>query len=271
MKKVFLIPNGITAFGLAIGLFVIFKTSLSDPTRDLFSILQASSILLLIAAIADVADGIVARLISAESEFGAQFDSLADSVTFGVAPPLLVIKSLAGSDLGRLLTFFVIIAAMIYTLCGVLRLVRYNIRSKEGKKSKHFIGLPIPAAAAGAVSAALIILSPAWKDAGLTPKAHALILVAVLVFLGYCMVSRWKFPSLKALHLRVPPFYLVFGTGVAAVLILYGILDFFAEAFFIISWAYILLAWTISIIRLIAGKDSPTFMDFEPDDEKEED
>lgn len=271
MKKVFLIPNGITAFGLAIGLFVIFKTSLSDPTRDLFSILQASSILLLIAAIADLADGAIARLINAESEFGEQFDSLADSVTFGVAPPLLVLKSLSGSDGGKLLTFFVIIAAMIYTLCGVLRLVRYNIRSKEVRTSKHFIGLPIPAAAAGAVSTALILLSPIWKDSfGLNMKTRAVILIFVMLLLGYCMVSRWKFPSLKALHFRVPTFYLVFGTGIVAVFILYGILDYFAEAFFIISWLYLLLAWTLLIIRLIAGKHSNALKDFEPEEDHEE-
>lgn len=135
LKRVFLIPNAITAFGLTCGLFVIFKMSFADPSRDLFSLLQASAILLLIAAVADLADGAVARLIRAESEFGGQFDSLSDSVTFGVAPPLLILKSLTGGEVGRLLTLFVIIAAMIYTLCGVLRLVRYNVKTKEVKES----------------------------------------------------------------------------------------------------------------------------------------
>ena len=277
MKKLYLIPNAITAFGLSCGLFVIFKTSLADPTRDLFSILQASAILLLIAAIADLADGAVARLIKAQSEFGGRFDSLSDSVTFGVAPPLLVLKSLGGGDLGRLLTFFVIIASMIYALCGVLRLVRYELRTKEGedtsevlRQEKHFVGLPIPAAAAAAVSAALILLSPFVEEfLGLGTQVRALILIVVMIVLGYFMVSRWKFPSVKALHFRVPSFYLVFATGVVAVLVLYGILDFFAEAFFIASWLYLLIAWTLSIIRLIVGKRSKTLADFEPDDHEE--
>lgn len=279
LKRVFLIPNAITAFGLTCGLFVIFKTSLADPNRDLFSLLQASAILLLIAAIADLADGVVARLIKAESEFGKQFDSLSDSVTFGVAPPLLVLKSLTGG-IGRLTTFFVILAAMIYTLCGVLRLVRYNIKSKQLqecgdeeaklKDKKHFTGLPIPAAAAAAVSAALILLSPeveAWL--AFTLQTRALILIGVMLVLGYFMVSRWKFPSVKALHFRVPSFYLVFATGVFAVLFLYGILDYFAEAFFIASWLYLITAWSLSIIRLIAGKRSQALVDFEPDDQDE--
>lgn len=270
MKRVYLIPSGITAFGLSIGLFVIFKTSLADPDRGLFSILQASAILLLIAAIADLADGAIARLIRAESEFGGQFDSLSDSVTFGVAPPLLVLKSLTGDELGRLLTFFVIIAAMIYTLCGVLRLVRYNVRSRQ-IAAVHFKGLPIPAAAAAALSAALILIDPWVVEAiGWSIKTRACLMIGVLVVLGYFMVSRWKFPSLKALHFRVPSFYLVFAIGILAVLMLYGILDYFAELFFVVSWLYLLIAWTLSIIRLIAGKRSKTLIDYEPDDDDEE-
>jgi len=273
LKKVYLIPSGITAFGLSIGLFVIFKTSLADPDRGLFSILQASAILLLIAGIADLADGAIARLIKAESEFGGQFDSLSDSVTFGVAPPLLILKSLTGGDeLGRLMTLLVIIAAMIYTLCGVLRLVRYNVRSKEVVSTqKHFTGLPIPAAAAAALSAALISISPLVEEwVGWGVNTRAWIMIGVLVVLGYFMVSRWKFPSAKALHFRVHSFYLVFAIGVIAVLMLYGILDYFAEVFFIVSWLYLLIAWSLSFIRLIAGKRSKTLVDFEPEDDHDD-
>jgi CDP-diacylglycerol---serine O-phosphatidyltransferase len=278
LKRVFLIPNAITAFGLTCGLFVIFKTSFTDPSRNLFSLLQASSILLLIAALADLADGAVARMIKAESEFGGQFDSLSDSVTFGVAPPLLILKSLTGEEIGRLLTFFVIIAAMIYTLCGVLRLVRYNVKNKEVTESgdeeaklkakKHFTGLPIPAAAAASVSAALILVSPEVKQGlAFSASTQAFILIGVMLVLGYFMVSRWKFPSVRALHFRVPSYYLVFATGILAVLFLYGILDYFAEAFFIASWLYLLVAWSLSLVRLAAGKRSKTLEDFEPDTE----
>lgn len=273
LKRVYLIPSGITAFGLSIGLFVIFKTSLSDPDRGLFSILQASAILLLIAGIADLADGAIARLMKAESEFGGQFDSLSDSVTFGVAPPLLILKSFTGGEeLGRLMTVLVIIAAMIYTLCGVLRLVRYNVSSKVVVPTqKHFTGLPIPAAASAALSAALISISPLAEELiGWSVFARAWVMIGVLIALGYFMVSRWKFPSAKALHFRVHSFYLVFAIGVVAVLMLYGILDHFAEVFFIVSWLYLLIAWSLSIIRLIAGKRSQTLADFEPDHDQDE-
>lgn len=279
MKRVFIIPNAITAFALTCGLFVIFKTSVADPTANLFSLLQASAVLLLIAAVADIADGAVARMIKAESEFGMQFDSLSDAVTFGIAPALLVLKSVtaAGAALNKTYIFFLIIGTMIYALCGVLRLVRYNVNKAKANKSvaeiaeakKHFTGLPIPAAGSAAVSASLILISPFVESLfTITPQTRAVILTLVLIVLGYFMVSRWKFPSLRALHFRVPSFYLVFATGVVAVMILYGILDFFAEAYFVVAWLYLLIAWSLSLIRLIAGKRSKTLQDYEPDDDE---
>lgn len=259
MRKVFLIPNAITAFGLTCGLFVIFKTSIADPSRDLFTLIQASVILLLIAAVADLADGAVARLIKASSEFGGQFDSLCDAVTFGIAPPLLLLKTLAfgGHAIAPLYIFFVILASMIYSLCGVLRLVRYNIQSKKEEKREkdHFTGLPIPAAASAALSSGLISISPlAMEYFPLSSEVRALILGGILILLGYFMVSRWKFPTVKALHFRVPSFYLVFALGIFAVLVLYGILDYFAEVYFIFSWLYFLISWAIALTKLIAGR-----------------
>jgi len=276
VKKIFLIPNAITAFGLTCGLFVIFKTSIADPARDLFSLLQASAILLLIAALADVADGAVARLIKAESEFGVYFDSLSDAVNFGVAPPLLILKSLSGSEefLSPVIIFFVIVASMIYTLCGVLRLVRYNLqkhKEDEGRKTRggHFTGFPIPAAASCALSAGLISISPwARESLALSLQARALLLTALLVILGYFMISRWKFPSIKALHFRVPSIYLIFATGILAVVVLYGILDYFAEIYFTVSWLYLIISWLLSLTRLIMGKRAKTLDDFEPDEEE---
>lgn len=275
MKRVFLVPNAITAFGLTCGLFVIFRLSVADPSKDLFSLLQASAILLLIAALADLADGAIARLMKAESDFGMQFDSLSDAVNFGVAPSLLLLKSLtgAGEPLSRGLTFFVILATMIYSLCGVLRLVRYNVHSRKKESidtKKHFTGLPIPAAGSAAVSAGLVLISPFTQEYVLfSASTRAIILGCVLLVLGYFMVSRWKFPSVKALHFRVPTFYLVFAVGLFAVMVLYGILDYFAEAYFAVSWLYLLIGWSLSIIRLIAGRRSKTLVDFEPDEEED--
>lgn len=272
LKRVYVIPNVITAFGLTCGLFVIFKTSVADTTKDLFSLLQASSILLLIAALADFADGAVARLIKAESEFGIYFDSLSDAVTFGVAPSLLVLKSLYGSQLSPIVVFFLILTSMLFSLCGVLRLVRFSVktRDKEHKNEEktHFTGLPIPAAASCAVSAALLSISPfAENYFPLSVEIRAWILGAIMVILGYFMISRWKFPSVKALHFRIPSFYLIFFTGIVAVIALYGIVDYFPQAYFVVSWLYFLVSWLLSLIRVCFGKKSKTLADFDPDDE----
>jgi len=273
MKKVYVIPNIITAFGLACGLFVIFKVNMVEPGAGTYQVLYSSIMLLLLAAFADLLDGAIARAIHAESEFGFIFDSLADAISFGVAPSVLLLKALS-LERGTGLSFYAMIGVMFYSLCGVLRLVRYNVRAAAARgnkdeinaQKKHFTGLPIPAAAAAAISLNLFFASP-FVDALpiLTLNMKAIILVSAMIVLGYFMVSRWKFPSLKMLHFRIPSFQLIYLTVLIAIFILYGILYYFSIAFFIVSWGYVIIAWILSLIRLIAGKKSKTLEDFEPE------
>lgn len=273
MKRVYLVPNVITAFGLACGLFVIFKINMLEPGSGDYEVVRTSAILLLVAAVADFIDGALARAIHAESEFGFVFDSLADAVSFGVAPSVLMLKTLS-LEQGSLLSFFGATGAMVFSLCGVLRLVRFSVKTTEAKGNqelqtaqKHnFTGLPIPAAAAAAVSANLVFLSPfmhRWID--LPNPDRAIILTSVMIVLGYLMVCRLKFPSLKLLRFRIPSFHLAFLTVVVAVFVLYGILYFFAEVLALVAWSYVVLALILSVIRLIAGKKSKTLEDFEPE------
>ncbi len=86
MKKTAFFPNVITAFGLACGLFVIFKINTLEPGAGDYDVILRSSFLLLVAALADFIDGALARALHAESEFGFVFDSLSDAICFGVAP-----------------------------------------------------------------------------------------------------------------------------------------------------------------------------------------
>jgi len=124
-------------------------------------------------------------------------------------------------------------------------------------------------AALAAVSANLFLASPFGENyLPLTSEIKAIILTSLMITLGYFMVSRWKFPSSKALHFRVPSFQLVFVTVILAIFVFYGILYFFSIMLTILTWGYILLGWTLSIIRLIAGKKSKTLEDFEPDQEE---
>jgi CDP-diacylglycerol--serine O-phosphatidyltransferase len=163
---------------------------------------------------------------------------------------------------------------MIYSLCGVLRLVRFSVKTTEAKanadmaaaQKKHFTGLPITASAVAAVSANLFFLSPWVRQYVELSKADlAIFLTCVMVALGYFMVCRLKFPSLKMLHFRIPSFHLAFLTVVTAVFILYGILYFFALILALAAWSYVFVSLVLSLIRLIAGKKSKTLEDFEPE------
>jgi CDP-diacylglycerol--serine O-phosphatidyltransferase len=280
MKKIHLLPNIITAFGLSCGLFAIFKMNMIALGEANEQVLTATAGIMLLAAFADLLDGAVARVMKAESAFGSLFDSLADAITFGVGPSVIILKSLSvqpGTELSYMLTT----AAMVYSVCGVLRLVRFNITSELVKgdqtladaNKKNFTGLPIPAAAAGAVSINLLLLSNEFRAIiAISEETRAWILFFAMILLGYFMISRWKFPSLKSLQIRVASFQLVFLTVVSAVFIFYGIFHHFAWVFFVISWGYLLVAWILSIIRLISGKKSKTLEDFEPEpDELEND
>lgn len=279
LKKIALLPNVVTAFGLSCGLFVIFKMNMIGIGEANPQVLTAVTGILLLAAFADLLDGAIARAIKAESDFGGIFDSLADAISFGVAPSVIILKTLSIPP-GTKLSFLVTIAAILFSICGVLRLVRFNVNAIEAKSNvdlaqaqkKHFTGLPIPAAAASAVSLNLFLFSEDFISTfALSQTAEAWILSLALILLGYCMISRWKFPSIKTLEIRVASFRTVFFTVLAAVLIFYGILHYFALVFMILSWSYVFIAWTLAIIRKLAGRRSKTLEEFEPDPDDLED
>lgn len=275
MRRVKIVPNIITAFALACGLFVIFKVNMVEPGFGDYDVVRTSAIILFVAAIADFVDGALARAIRAETRFGFVFDSLADVVSFGVAPSVLMLKTLF-LEHGSFLSFLSASAAMVYSLCGVLRLVHFSVKAMEVKsddeeklmRKKYFTGLPIPAAAAAAVSTNLLFLSPfvtRWVQ--FTNNDRALILSMVMVLLGYLMVCRLKFPSLKSLNFRVFSFHLAFFVMVGALFVLYGILYFFGEILALVSWSYIALSLILSLTRMIMGKRAKTLEEFEPDPE----
>lgn len=277
MKRVYLLPNLITAFSLSCGLFIIFRIILFGQAEIPFSLYQASVILLLVAGLADVCDGAIARILGAESDFGVQFDSLADSLTFGVAPAVIVLRSFS-IPLNSPLFFLLSGSAIVLSLCGVLRLARYNVSASSAKKEtfldergrKIFTGLPIPAAGLAVVSANLFLISNELNSLlCITEKTRAILMICVMFVVGYFMVSHWKFPSLKTFNIRVKSFFLVSVTAIIAVVFLYGIFHFFSFALFAIFWAYLITAWILSLARLIIGRKSKTLQDFDPDDDQD--
>lgn len=273
MKRVRFFPNVITAFGLACGLFVILKISTLDFGRGNYELVLISTLLLLAAALADFVDGALARAIHGESEFGFVFDSMSDAISFGVAPSVILLKTFSFEQ-SSFLSFLCASGAMIYSLCGVLRLVRYSVKGKgelsleemEAKK-RYFTGLPITAAAMAAIGVNLLSLSPLFQEwFPMGAEKRALILTGFMTFLGYLMVCRLKFPSLKMLRFKIPSFHHTFLVVIAAVLFIYGLIYFFALILALVLWGYIAVSLSLSLIRLLAGKKSKTLEEFEPDD-----
>jgi CDP-diacylglycerol--serine O-phosphatidyltransferase len=193
-----------------------------------------------------------------------------------VAPSVLLLKFLS-LEQGTGLSFFAMSGALLFSLCGVLRLVRFNVKANEARGNaalaaahkKHFTGLPIPAGALSAISAIVFFASPFQeKYFPVQADTKAIILSSIMIILGYFMISRWKFPSVKMIHVKVPSFHLVFATVIFSLFVLYGILHFLPVVMVVSTWSYVVLAWVLSIIRLIAGKKSKTLEDFEPEQDE---
>lgn len=155
---------------------------------------HTAAMLVFIAGVLDGLDGRLARLVGTESEFGKEFDSLADVLTFGAAPALLIY--LWGlHELGRpgwLVPLF-------FLLCAAVRLARYNVQTKV-VDSRFFVGLPAPMAGAGMISP-LLLISGKNSPVPVTRELEIAMLVAVAV-VGSLMVSTFRYPSGKKLDLR---------------------------------------------------------------------
>ena len=143
---------------------------------------------IVIATIFDMLDGRIARLTKTTSAFGLQYDSIADVISFGMAPAFLVYAWVL-KPFGRMGWM----AAFLYLLCGALRLARFNV-TKPDLKDNQFIGLPIPAAAAMIASIVIVF--------GGIMYAHPILMAAVVYFLAFLMVSNIRYPSFKKLELR---------------------------------------------------------------------
>ena len=198
--KIYLLPNLFTAGNLACGFFAltwIFKYVEFKKPESI-----DNAIYLILAAFAfDFLDGRVARVTKKESPFGREFDSLADIVSFGVAPAFLVYAIILG-DFPR--TGWIV--AAVYLVCGGIRLARFNVLSTLGTSSaKHeFIGLPIPSAAALVVSVTMLVRQVGQASLAIpqsTPE-HPLgpwrfTLPALMLLVAGVMVSNVRYPTFK--------------------------------------------------------------------------
>ncbi len=202
-KSLFILPNLLTTASLFCGVYAILRCASPEVSDDT---VYKSSILLLYAFLFDLFDGRVARMTRTQSKFGVEFDSLADLISFGVAPALIAYRfALSASGLpGIFVCFF-------YVLAGAIRLARFNVlshfpREESEGPGKYMLGLPIPMAAAFVV--ALVVATramggwPWMTQHGLTIKGIGYPMMAVvIVLLGLLMVSSIRFRSFKDLKL----------------------------------------------------------------------
>jgi len=205
--KIYFLPNLLTAGNLFCGFVALTKiveadlSPLPDGSINWWPIKFALAAILM-ACIFDLFDGRVARLGGHESPFGREFDSLADLVSFGVAPAFLVHRIVLGQVFGEQYQELGWFLASIYLLCGAFRLARFNCLSAMNAPGagKDFLGFPIPSAAGLVASLTLFIIKLNEKEKNLGHWGY--LLPVVLIFLSAMMVSEVRYPSFKSLGLR---------------------------------------------------------------------
>jgi len=187
-RGIYLLPTIFTIGNLFCGFYSLVLAFRGDFER--------AALMIIVAGVLDGLDGRIARLTGTTTEFGNQFDSLADVVSFGVAPALLAYRwaLLPMGRIGWLVTF-------LFLVCAAMRLARFNIQANVGDK-RFFAGLPSPSAA-GAL-ACVVFAIPVSSGVNWAPIA-----VAILVStLGLLMVSRFRYRSFKEFDLRSRRSYL---------------------------------------------------------------
>jgi CDP-diacylglycerol--serine O-phosphatidyltransferase len=234
-KAMFVLPNLFTVSSIFLG-FYSMTLSAGDPTPEQ---LYRAALAIFFAIFFDMFDGRVARMTRTQSDFGVQLDSLADVISFGAAPALLVYKwALAPMGfLGLFLSFS-------FAACGALRLARFNVLAARGDKASHrfFTGLPIPLAAGALVS--VVIAHYRQYGAPTDPSTHVPIAIGVGL-LAFLMVSTVRYRTFKDTHLSarsVATFGFVAAAGVAI-----GIATRASFVLLVFAGAYILMGLVESI------------------------
>ena len=182
-RGIYLLPNLFTTACLFAGFYAI-VAAMSDR-------FEAAAVAIFIAMVMDGLDGRVARLTNTQSDFGAEYDSLADMVSFGLAPSLVVFEW-ALFSLGKLGW----LAAFIYTACAALRLARFNTQVETAEK-RYFQGLASPAGAA--VVAGMVWVGTDYGQIGSDWRIPAIVLTLLS---GILMVSNIRYRSFKDLDLK---------------------------------------------------------------------
>lgn len=198
-QGIYLLPTLFTVGNMALGFFALIKTMTHQ--------FSAAATAVIVAHVLDVLDGRVARLTRTESRFGIELDSLADWISFGIAPAFMMYELVLKEN--RLWGFPI---ALLFVICGALRLARFNLKAQMGEsKGSHFIGLPIPAA-----GGMLAIFTLLYDILELGKPVRTLKVVmnqvpefyevvpAIMLLLSLLMVSEVRYSTFKQVNLLRP-------------------------------------------------------------------
>ena len=226
-SHIYLLPNSLTAGNLFFGFLAILRCIQANYATDMVIISEyftQAVWFILCSVICDALDGRVARLGGRESLFGKEFDSIADVVSFGVAPSLMMLFLILQPT--EKYPFFLQIGwliAFVYLLCASVRLARFNVLThpmltpiERLKESKDFLGLPVPAAA-GMIASLVLVLN------SLELRGLAIVLPPLMLAIAVLMVSNISYPSFKDLDwhtsTRLKTFiYLIFGLAIVFII-----------------------------------------------------
>jgi CDP-diacylglycerol--serine O-phosphatidyltransferase len=209
-KLMFVLPNLFTVTSIFCGFYALSLTTGEATPLQLYQ----AALAIFFAMFFDAFDGRVARLTKTQSQFGVELDSLADVMSFGLVPAMLVYKW-ALAPLG----FWGIFVSFVFACCGALRLARFNVlaqRTGQAGASRFFVGLPIPLAAGMIVS---MVIANYGVSGGRMAASAAVPIAAVVLLLALMMVSTFRYRTFKDLKLSPRTGLIFAGVCVAGVLI----------------------------------------------------
>lgn len=233
-RSVYLLPTLFTVGNIFAGFYAVISTLHGDFGN--------AAVAIGIAVVLDGLDGRIARMTGATSDFGVQLDSLADVISFGIAPAVLI-YSWGLEDLGN----FARLAAFVFLICGTMRLARFNIQVQD---LKHFAGLPIPAGAG--LLAATVHLFGEPVDSNI----FRLFLVGITYAASFLMISTIRYTSIKRLNLTRGKSHL---NVLVLALILAGIIWYSQQVLMLIASAYVMSGVVTRLYQLVRYRfhDSP--------------
>lgn len=236
MRKIYIIPNLVTTANLFCGF--------SSVTSSIHHDFVGAAWFILAAAVFDMLDGRIARMAKATSQFGVEYDSLSDLISFGMAPGILLYLW-ALEPLGRL----GVLASFLYVCCAALRLARFNVNTVVVSKA-FFQGVASPIAAGAIATFAIFSAATGLPDESSTITRQGISLVMALALAGL-MVCSILFPSFKELNWRARS---SFGYLMIAVLVLVFIAIRPEITMFLVVMVYLLGSLLWNAYRLVVGR-----------------